>query len=635
MIDRDHEVELNSVKYRIAWDAADEAFVESGEPLQIPNAQVIQGNPQAFNIQPDILLWEWSDWSGGEGQYKWDSQNANRAWRLEGVDPFTSPGKLEQGHGWDDTGVNRTLAFAIARNKLFGVDLVTQDDVYEWDDAGEAWLAADNNTVGGATRPAAPSGAAGDADYLYYIEDTTDEVYRWDETTYILLNDQTSATGDSPMVAMGDYLYVLDMVNAKLFEISKYTANTATPEVELVDFSTKGGLQNINNGVSLLVKGENRIYVLQVLSTETIIWEVTPTTAAGTGFGVPLTRVEGFKGEVLWFHLGKLFAIGTEDGPDLNVRSILYFQPGGNYGTLGTIRGGRGVTAAAGPAQGGQLNNMLQSFFFLLPSDDDGALVSHKHTSLWTIEHVTGGFAETSFMANAGSFQQEEIVPVDSITYRGQAFVSLADTAANREVVRYDRGIYTGMALGHVAVSPLYDGSIVEEKALMSVQLQCEPLEGSSSIALFYELNNSGTWTTLGTYATSSGTGTSYAVSTDSTTVAFHTLRIKVLLEADGSETPTLLGINVRSKVLKGRKRWQVLLDTYDGHGQRQPQRGVTKMSNIETAWSSNSIVQFKNGAKNTLPDTYDDEDVEVESYRHIVQRPGEAITLVTLVEAV
>lgn len=48
-------------------------------------------------MRPDTLLWEITDWSGGEGFRVYDAEGARcckQHWRLVGVDAFTLPGKL-------------------------------------------------------------------------------------------------------------------------------------------------------------------------------------------------------------------------------------------------------------------------------------------------------------------------------------------------------------------------------------------------------------------------------------------------------------------------------------------------------------------------------------------------------------
>ena len=71
MIDSVFHVELDGVAYKLAQGAEGAHHNLSGEPLRPPNAVTVQGeNSQEFQARPDLLLWNWTDWSEGEGRRK-------------------------------------------------------------------------------------------------------------------------------------------------------------------------------------------------------------------------------------------------------------------------------------------------------------------------------------------------------------------------------------------------------------------------------------------------------------------------------------------------------------------------------------------------------------------------------------
>ena len=84
-------VKINGLWYRLAEDAEGQHYNFSLQPLRPPNAQLIQGESGKFQIRPDLLLWSWTDWSGGEGQIKYDPQDVGRAYLLQHVGPVLSP----------------------------------------------------------------------------------------------------------------------------------------------------------------------------------------------------------------------------------------------------------------------------------------------------------------------------------------------------------------------------------------------------------------------------------------------------------------------------------------------------------------------------------------------------------------
>jgi len=640
MIDAQHHVELNGIKYRIAEDAEGEGLVLVGDSLRPPNTQVVQGaDGQKFQMRPDILLWTITDWSGGEGQNVFDNAMADRHWRLDGLDPFSLPGKLFLGPTWVETladggsSTGLTMALAQAMDGLWAVDTESAGaaDVFQWNDSTKKWGAAVANTDGAAGGPAAIGGAAGDAKNLYYIEAATDEVYRYDGSTWTLLNNQTSATGASPMIAFGDYLYIADLVNFKVYEISKVTANTATPETAIVDYSSSESAV-INSGLGQLFKGDDRLYFMQVMSDETVVWEITPTTAAGTGFGVDSIRFEGIRGESAWTHNGTLFVVGTDNASVEQNRAIMYWQPGGNYGTLGWVRQERGVTTAAGPAVGGNAGGMLTSAFALAPTDGSIS-AANARTSLWIVDSVSGGFAMVTSVGNHWSGAAAETIAEDIVEFRGQYFLTV-DSGADQEVMKTVQGTYS--TLGGRFESPLWDADLAEDKTLTSIQIACEALPANTTLIVKYSLNGAG-YTTLGTYSTTGGTGTTYIASTDSAQVVFQSLRVGIdLTTSDDTVTPVLLAVNVRAKAQQKQRRWRAILDLSDDqHGTGQSLSGAQKIAYIKTAGDSGTVLDFKNGYENRLPNTYEQVDVTIDTYQLPLDRAGEGVAIVDLVEVV
>lgn len=644
MIDSRYHVSINSVLYKLAQNAEGEHYILNGEPIRSPNAQVVTGDANAtFQSRQDQLVWKITDWSAGEGQRKFSQREPNRHYQLENVDPFSEPGNLFLGPNWevcnyqDATALAAELSMAKALGGLAGVntsqDRSTDGDGYLWDQAGnpsEFELA--ENAVAGADRPAARGGTAGDELNLWYIEDTTDEVYRYTSAAWSLLNDQTSATGDSPMVALGDYLYIYDLANHKVYEISGTVANTATPETPILDLSGQGGA-TINNGIGQIFTGSNRVYVMQVLSDETVLWEVHPTSAAGPGYAVDVARFEGFKAEAGWMHVGVVYLVGSDRGATVEVRSIMYWIPGQSYGTLGTIRKERGVTGGSNAALGEQASTLLTSAF-ALAAHNAYDTIGDSHLSLWLIDAVSGGFCQLSSLHGDWTGGGSEAKVGSIVEWEGEYFVSLLSSDGTTEVVmKTIKNEYIDSTSG-VATSPSYDFNLSDEKILESIIVEHDPLPALTTIVIEYSLDG-GSWATAGTSSTDGASTKEILISDDTTPKLFSSIRLRArLTTSDSTVTPVLREIQVRASVKQNTRRWQLLLDIADDHSSGQKsESGYDKITNIKALGDAKTVVEFLDGYSNRRPHFFEQTAVRVDSYRIVLSRPGEGVAIVDLVE--
>jgi hypothetical protein len=642
VIDSRHPIELNGVLYHLAESEEGSHYDVWKEPLRSPNAVLVTGdkNP-SFDTRDDLLVWKITDWSGGEGQRKFDPQAPSRMYQIENLDPFSEPGSIFLGPDWEvmlDEGaaeLGHELGMAKGAATVIGVNttptVVADGSGFIWDTAHPGEWDEVNNTTAGADDEAAYGGVVGDEqNTLFYIEAATDEVYSYDAGgAYTLLNDQTGATGASPMVGLGQYLYVYDLVNAKVFEISRNTPNTTTPETAILDLSTKGGTETINNGIGMIFTSANRIYVLQIMSDETVLWEIVPTTAAGTGYGLDVARFEGFKGETGWTHLGTVFLIGT-DRADNNNRIILYWIPGGNYGSLGAIRRERGVTAGANPPVSGQGGALLTSVFALAPHNGYTSLANSK-TGLWMVDSVTGGFACIAIVGTGWDGTAVEATVSSIVEWEGEYFISLTD-GTTEDVLRTLQNTYSGDP--GVFTTPSYDFGLVDSKVLESIKIETEPLPADTTVVVEYQLDG-GSWVTAGTMSTDGDTTDEYVISTDSTTREFASLRVRCrLTSTTNTNTPVVRELQVRASVLAKVRRWSLMLDLNDDHSAgRQSHRGSQKVTNVETLGTTGSVVDFKDGYKDRRSGHYTQTDVRVDKYHISLERAGEGVARVELVE--
>jgi hypothetical protein len=645
MIDGYFHFELNGVKYRAAEDASGGHYSYQEQTFRPTNFAVVQGEANKFQIRPDILLWSWTDWSGGAGQLKFDQQEPNRAMVLENVDPFSKPGKLIMGSpsaqlALDNVGstwVKRTqLVEAIGG--LYGTEENNNPYIYLWDETDRFGAAI---TITGMDGGCNLGGADGDATKIYLKEDATADIFSYNGSTSEVHNSDTGETGQyCQLLELGDYIYLLNPQTTKVHEIPK-TGTPPVASIVILDHSNTGS-ELIDVGQGQFTKGDNRLYVLQVNGDISVIYEIIPSSAAATGFGTELDRFEGFRGEALWYHLGYLFLAGTfGQGAEGVDRAILYIHPdGAEFGTLGYVRGEEwlGHTTPVGPTVPSRGGNIFYSAFVIPPS--------HTNTdfnSLWVIDSVTGGMAQIATWDALNPGGDEQWIAGSVREHNGNWFIGATELATNPRVMYFDMSLYSSVvaaAGANRAVSPSIDFGLSDQKVLNSIQLSTEPMPASGNWTLTLNVYVDGDTTPAftDTYSTASGTGTTFLVSTDTTTVEFRSLVLEITSSNSGAaeaDVPIITGVDVRATVSKRQPVWQILLDCADEHAEAQGRnlRGSDLITNVLSI--GEDVVDFKDGYKNKLPNTFSQHDVNVDVLAVSLERPGEGVIQVALREVV
>ena len=341
-------VKIDGTWYKLAEDAEGVHYSLSSEPLRPPNSTVVQGDTSdTFQLRPDQLLWTWTDWSSGEGQLKWNPAEPGRSYLLQGVDPFTRPGELTLGYkesfaqaaaGGDwafTTGVSMTAALGT----VWAVSVGT-NAAYAWDADDEHFDAVTTPSI--TANGVAWDAICGDSNYLFFVcNSPNDSLVRYDGTTWTFHNDQYDTTGEFGAAIKGDYVYLWSPNLGELYELSASTANTATPETPLYEFPAG---DNRPAG-DVITAGDKKLYAFTVHGNDTIIHQITPTTASGTGYGRELSTLEGMIAEAIWFQAGLLYILvrdtvgDFQDADNLKIkRFVIYLDIEGSYGTLGGVR---------------------------------------------------------------------------------------------------------------------------------------------------------------------------------------------------------------------------------------------------------------------------------------------------------
>lgn len=611
-------VELNGVKYNLAEDAEGQHYQLAGEPLRPPNAVTVQGEDrQKFQMRPDTLLWTLTDWAGGEGQQKYDFRAPNRWRELTGVRAFETPGKLKAGFYVEDTkdsGGVSDLAIdgllGIGKSNLYLFDYDT-NAAYAWDSANGRWGAA--STLTGPTNGARRQ-ICGDANYLYWQENGTTEVWRWDGTTASTITTTLVDDSDSYLAELGGYVYAVSVKEGKVWEMSK----TPTTITEIDDFSDEpGSAQN-----SAIVPMDGKLYVLVTDTASSRIREITPTTAAGTGFGAEIARLQGFKARSIWAHSGTLYVSGEYGNTQW---TIMYVQPDGTYGTLGEMRPGDSLLEIAAATDGA---SMLEHYAVLEQID-----ASRDEQAVVQIDAVSGGYALLAINED-GDEADGQIYSVAE--FEGDIFFSTKDDAAVRRTMRARRDQYTKAS---EAISPWHDFDLAEKKILASVVLSMEDLPADWQVRVDYALDGVDTWVNVIDNTTTNSNGETAVVSTDTSSIQFGTLSIRVRLDYTGggvpTTTPVILGVDVRAVVAQPVPVWRLLINLSDDKSGAQGHSGARKLTNIKTAADLKQVISFKDGYQDRTPGVFVEYDVVIDKYTFDLSLPGEGVAAVVLKEIV
>lgn len=545
-------VKLNGVWYDLAESAEGTHYHRGMEPLRPPNASVVQGTSGTFQLRQDALLWQLTDWSGGEGQLKYNTQDPARSYVLQGVDPFSRPGNLRLGYkeqyAQDSTGAAdftaANIRLAVGNSTMYAFN---GNDWYEWNIGSVKWGAA--TTLAGLTGgPAEGATIAGDATYIYFRCATTpSNIVRFDGSAAVTLNNQCGTITDGVVAEMGPHLYIMSPnVQGAVYEISKSTVNTSTAETALYSFDAA----EQNNYGRMLVAGDGRLYFYTTNSYETVLHEVVPSSAAGTGYGRELARFRGFRAEGLAYQGGTLFMLGrggriAATTPVGNDRQIFYIDPNGSYGTLGSVRGlvesptDHGIPQVMiGYALAGFLatEGGLTHVAFAVPPTDENQDEDDVAGGLFVVDATTGGYAAVARYPT--DLTSRTNVEFDLVYFEGLYFMVDDDA---QKVIMYDTRTPSGQA--GWAVSPTHDFNLSGKKILESLEVSCEPLPAGCSIDLAYSLD--GAAFVSATIATGTGTtGGKLTISTDSSTKTFRNLQLKVTLNGASNLTPTLKSID-------------------------------------------------------------------------------------------
>ena len=653
MIDSEFHVSINGVRYRLAEDGEGDHYVRQDIPLRAPNTQITTGKSGEFNLRSDLLLWSWTDWSGGEGQVKFDSTQPNRSELLVNVDPFHSPGQLKLGHfftifagktsGATDPQLitghgDALLALQKSISPLGGYALLLAEVVSSnahlriWDKASTEWAAPTTYAVG------LTSVVGAEDKFVYIIPGTPDLMYVSGVGT--IRNNQFGSGGTHfETEVLGDYTYIYSPTKGEIYEINHNVVNTTTAETPIYegDILKSGTLAASDEPKygGALVAGQNRIYAMTVFLDRTIIHEITPSSSAATGFGRIYATLDGIYGTGIFWQGGYLYVSTVlGDATDPTHREILYVDPNGSYGTIGAIRDTEGVDVPVGGFRNAHAASFT-SAFFAMPGAYSGATAAATQMDLFEIDAITGGIAQTASFAS-GLVETGMYTASSLVAHDGKVWVSVfIDTEGGDTgtvVAVYLDPQYASVDDG-LAISPQINFGLAGEKILQQIEVRCQPVPTSASFEVFYKLD-SGSWVSAGS-VTAGQSGASFSIDSTPTAKTFRHMQTKVELNSTGVSTtaPNLIldEINVYASTDVSNTQWTLLLDVTDETSPRG-YSGATLIENLTDIGDNNPVVLL-DGYQDRTFNTYKTADVIVEDLNIALDRPGEGLVQIVLRE--
>ena len=610
-------------------------------PLTPSNAQVVQSSDSKIDLNVDSVVWEYTDWSGGEGLKKWSSENSNQYDLSYKVDALSVPGSLRLSKDVQTAGVNKTGTLVKAANKLFHFS--SADDnvaTFSGDVSGTTW--DDKDVVGPGDTDYWGTRGDGDGKYIFMpLVGGDGDVYRIaPPETYSdafptpskWVDEDNTNVVDRPLVKIGGSLYTIHLTGDQLI-VMEYSANpNATPSVTgtavftahegnrdsaaSVTHTSGGGNQGI------VAKGDNELFIcIRGKEGESILYRVVPGSALQETFGVEVARIPGFTVDCIWYASSVLLLAGSSNTSGATER-VIYYVKGTEFGSFGLLR--QDETFEEGSLIVSTDASRMDRTFFLAPTGS----TSNSGTNTWTlftIDLLTGAIFGGPEFPNL-------VDPNSLIDFKGHAFISENKGASSTQTYRTKS---TYAASGSL-ITAVHDFDIADNKTLQAITIHTEPLPSGTSVQVHYQINQSGTWVDAGTEDTDNATSKTFTVSTDSSSVKFSNLQLKVTLATStASNTPVVRAVQVRAIPSEYVKEWDLLIDVNDEDAQAQGQSltGATLIDNIKSSAATENVLQFDNGYESSSAGTYDAHDVIIRQYQLQLDTPGQGSALVRVRE--
>lgn len=629
MITSYHHVELNGVKYRLAESAEGEHYMENAEPLRPPNAQVIQGANNTFQMRPDTLAWLIDSWAGGAGQLRYDTENPGRMRELFNVDGFTKPGAVRKGFYVTEFVIDTPTTlpdieywfrgFVRRQNYVFAVvddySGTTESAMFRWSQTSEWW---EDVTLGtpATNRPKSRAvfNPADSNNNPLTLASSGQYIFEGDDFNVWANNANISASASHPGV-LGDYLYWMDQDGIKEY-LATSSPGTTAPDTVWTPTTAPGTLTN-------LTFGDNRAYFAVRAGDVSIIYELVPTTAVGRATVSSIATLEGVMARSVKYASGILF-IATETG------AIYYVRPGAEYGLL--------KSAEEAEVADRNIYDPLvtsENFLYAIPRKTSNAFDTFDDPQqLLAVDRVSGAYEIAAYW--------EERYPFSLLGATNLPDDSGGTPTTERIWASRDQGSGGGKFIDASRADVTYDGhfltpwhnfNVAENKQLMSITVQHD-MHADWQFKV-YALKDGGTTETLIGTVTGAG-GPAVTTLIPSSGFEFSQLSLKGEFTGTGSaaNVPYVYSVEAKATVVQTQKLWQLLLDcANDATGVHDGTNGPAKLANIRTLGDLAGPFTFKDGYKDPRTGEFNTHTVVMDSFQIRQDRPGEGVAAVVIRE--
>lgn len=647
MLERGFEYELNGVLYKAA--PMDDKYKYSGEPLRPSNAQLVQGQSNLFNLRPDLLRWKIDSWAGGQGQYAFDGsrETNDRYWKGFYVDGFTRYGVISPGWGAaiDETPTQHLVVQAVG--SLWAIDAQSSGTNYKWD--GSAWT---TTGAGSIDTTYVKDAVAGDDDYLYFYDGTSGKIYKDDTAGSIteIGNTGPSVSNEvrSDLKVFRDFILLVTIgaSNAErgVWQLSKSVAST-TALTQIYDMT---GAAYESRAKWATAVGPNRLYVATPGddNMSTYIHEIIPDDASATGYGYIRATIPGVVVSSMWYSNGFIWIVGRtnqaveETNDDRGVQIVYLDLAQSTFGTLSSVyRDADDEVQAVMSQHGGAVTGSLSHFNVFTQMS-----ANVEKGQLFQIDQSTGGVQLIGERVGEAS----ESLGINEDGQRGGTFLAHEDSVFYAEgqsssnwggILRWGPDLIPD---GAYFITSWYEFGLDDDKSLSSVELVFRKAFSSDWDVKVYYQGDDDTgeditgWTLLGTM-TGDGSATSdvIEVSSASSQVTFKRIRFAVLFDDTGTATdkPELTSVTFTAQVAKKFRVREVWLSLTDEQGLKG-RKGNDQITNIKTVGNLGTVVNFKDGMVDRTPGVYESTDVLIDAYQIILEKPGEGVAYVRMLES-
>lgn len=625
MIDGYFHVQLGSYKYRLASNTTDAHYTAKLASLNAANTQVTQSSEQKIDLNPDSLIWESTDWSGGEGQRKYDQQRANMYDVSFKIDALHTPGSIRLAKDVEASGISQKGTLVKANDKL--VFFSHEDDtysIYSGNLANTTWTSNDTTALADSDF----FGVRGDGDgtYAYIPVGNAITAYRFtipDDSTAaatetLWIDADITNVFDRPLVKVGDKLFVVHL-ETDTIKVVEYAISSGALKTPKTLFETYESTLDTFSNQGIVARGDEELFIcVRTKQGESILYRIKPSSQLGTGYGVEVGRLSGFTVDCIWYAAGVLFMAGTSTTTGVGER-VVYYAKGTELGSFGLLRQDESFTD--GKIILSTDATRMDRTFFLAPTGS-----ASDTWTLFTIDLLTGAI-----------FGGPEFTSIDEpnsvVDFLGRVFVTQDKTSSSTGSYR----VASTYASSGELITPVHDFQVADEKTLLSIRVSTEPLPANTSVEVYYQKDQNGSWVSAGTaYSTTGGTNNTYEISTNSSSIKFNNLQLKVkLTTTDSSVTPVVRSVSVRATPTEYIKEWDLVLDVTDedANAQGQSYTGATLIDNIQTAADSENVIQFLNGYESSDAGSYDTYEVIIKQYGIQLSSPGQGTAVVRLRE--